>query len=232
MALEAGKMIPERDGILLEWDEHVRKREDRFRKQSRRRWRWADCVGLYCLRLATEHSMPTSTGIARRFASGTSCGPDIWNLQLRFWKLAVDDFMRIKSLLDRFGGDDDTEPNDAYNEDQFVVDAAVAIVLAGTSVSQLTGQNAAPDAKGKTPNLLPCIETATRCPLTSDVKRFVKIYDDVRHFGEAKHDDVKQLDLETLRHCMNTAQVIWQQVLHVNGMPLTDDVTQRFEFDA
>ena len=170
--------------------------------------------------------------MARRFATGDSSGPNVTNLQLAFWQLAVDAFDRIIEkwkiyAVDEEGGE--VAVNDDYTENEFVIDAAVALVLAGTSISELIGQNVPPDGD-KTPHLRPAYKILVRDQIPNDVEAFFSIYDSLRHFGPAKYDAVYEITQESFCEHLKTAQSIWQDVLRWRNAEVGEEFRRDFRF--
>lgn len=110
-----------------------------------------------------------------------------------------------------------------------MIDAAVAIVLAGTSVAELIGQNVPPDGT-QTPHLRPAYKTLLADPIPDPVEEFFKVYDCMRHFGPAKHQAVAGITEERLCNYLTTAQSVWTQVLTELGATVGDDFQQIFRF--
>ena len=146
------------------------------------------------------------------------------------------------SPADGTGGEDDDDADDdpEYDFGDFLEDAVVAIVLAGTSVSQLLGQNS-PSKTSKIPSPKVAIaellshsnfNSKTKEDLTNSFHEFVQVYDAVRHFGEAKHETIAQLTEESLCKHLTTCQDVWRFVLQsVYGRkPSTGEFDRKFEF--
>lgn len=170
--------------------------------------------------------------LGKHFAIGTTAGPDIANLQLNFWHLAVQKFEEIRRKWRTFAVEDrsnDPVP-DEYTEDEFVVDAATAIVLAGTSVSQLVGQNVEPERNGRTPKIGSALKRFVGNSLPKHIRAFVDVYDDIRHLGPAKHEAIEEITEEALCQHMSAAQDAWVAVLKSQGAP-TDDFRRDFSFE-
>lgn len=153
----------------------------------------------------------------KRFAFGTTGGPDIVNLQLGFWRDAVNTFQHIRTEWRKCAVEDEewSGGSDDYTEDDFVVDAARGLVLAGTSLSILVGQNVKPEERGKkrvTPKLTTALADLLG-PLDDRAREFVQMYDDIRHFGLAKHETVDGLTEKRYCEFMTTAQSLWKKVL-------------------
>jgi hypothetical protein len=175
--------------------------------------------------------MPFEHKEHRRFAIGASDGPDIANLQRHFWRHAIWHFREIQNKWREFAVPDDTEPEDPlYTQNEFLVDAAVAIVLAGTSIAELVGQNLEPEG-GKTPDLRPGLRTLLGPEYDSTVDQFVSVYDNLRHFGPAKHDAIFGITEEALCEHMTTAQNIWRRILAQQGGAVDGDFAVRFTFE-
>lgn len=143
------------------------------------------------------------------------------NLQLYFWRNAVEHFYEMAANVDEY----------TFDEAVFDVDASMVIVLGGTSISQLLGQqwrNGNIKTNDDKPDRVPSmIELLNRiisgveaeqlngiCP--NDTKDtfadFVRLYDALRHFGEPKEDEVAALDKDSLCRYMTTLQNIWHIV--------------------
>jgi hypothetical protein len=170
--------------------------------------------------------------VTKRFAWGDSPGPDVANLQLKFWQLALEMFDRIVENWRTYAVDEEgegPETSDDYTENEFVIDAAVALVLAGTSVSELIGQNVYPDGD-KTPHLRSAYKKLVRPQIPDDVETFFSIYDALRHFGPAKHTAVDDITEEGLCKYFKTAQSIWQDVLKKRGAEIGDEFRRDFRF--
>lgn len=170
--------------------------------------------------------------MAKRFASGDSSGPNVANLQLTFWQLAVDMFDRIIKKWRIYAVDEEVEgpeAKDDYTENEFVIDAAVALVLAGTSIAELIGQNVDTDGD-RTPHLRPAYKILVRDPIPDDVKAFFSIYDSLRHFGPAKHVAVDKITQESLCEHLETAQSIWQDVLKKRSAEIGAEFRHEFRF--
>ena len=123
----------------------------------------------------------------RRFAYGTTGGPDIANLQLGFWHDAVNTFYHVEAQWRRYAVEDEDSSGgtDDYSTNEFIVDAARGLVLAGTSLSILVGQNVEPEERGKkrvTPKLTTALADLLG-PLDDWARELVQMYDDIRHFG-------------------------------------------------
>lgn len=167
----------------------------------------------------------------KRFAFGDTNGPDISNLQLTFWRLACERFSMIKlhwqdSVVARAGEDD---PD--YTENEFKVDAATTIVLAGTSISELIGQNVSTDRTGRTPSPREGLTQLLGEGVPPGADALIAIYDDLRHFGPAKHTAVWDLTEDLLCEHLRTAQQIWGAVLAHQGQPITSEFRQPFSLD-
>ncbi len=175
------------------------------------------------------------------FAVGDSEGPNLANLQLEFWRLAVERFKLIERKLQEFGTEDGEESEDYegaedyYDHRDFVIDAVVALMLAGTSVSELLGQNSQPGTKGRIPSpvealdrLIPNGVPSTVADVPDDIrdrlKSFIDVYDALRHFGESKYETVKEITQEALCGYLKTAQDVWKLVLQL----MNDQVTTEF----
>jgi hypothetical protein len=151
------------------------------------------------------------TGIGRRgkgtllgiqmkvFAEQTSEGPSVFNIQLATWKIAIE---RWRGLEERFR-DDECDFNKFFEE------ACVILVLAGTSASQLLGQNTSstsshvPSVENLVDELVPDRE------LCLTMKEFNSTYEDLRHFGEPKHSSVIKIDGAHFTRWMLAVQKLW-----------------------
>lgn len=133
------------------------------------------------------------------FAVRTSEDPNVFNIQLETWKIAID---RWRKLEERF-----REKECSFNE--FFEEVCVILVLAGTSASQLLGQNTStissrvPDVK----ELLP--ELVADPQLRSTLKEFNSIYEDLRHFGVPKHAKILDIDRKRFTRWMLALQKLW-----------------------
>jgi hypothetical protein len=168
----------------------------------------------------------------RHFASGDSNGPNDNNLQRNFWHLALDNFRDLIQKWERYsvGEDDDKLENEGnYTEDDFVVDAAVVLILAGTSVTQLIGQNVTPDGD-RVPQPRQAYEQLLGHPPPDDFGKFIAVYDALRHFGSPKYDAVEAITPEHLCQHLRTAQSAWWDVLRHRGEPIGDHLQNYFTF--
>ena len=131
--------------------------------------------------------------------------------------------------------DDSGDDDDWYEQSDFVEDAVIAIMLAGTSTSQLLGQNVPPEGK-KTPSpvsalqkLVPSGVPTGAINVPSDIvcrfREFNAVYEDVRHFGEVKYETINQITEDRLCEWMTTAQYVWRFVLQIQK----EDVSHGFE---
>jgi hypothetical protein len=150
------------------------------------------------------------------YATYTSEDNETTNLQLYFWRCAIEHFKEIQEaekVATEVGGID---------HDIDVV-SSVAIVLAGTSVSQLLGQQQTASQKqgSKVPQPLSIFDTAIAQAdpaLRQRLAEFIKVYDAIRHFGEQKHAIVGNVDEMRLCDLMTTAQDVWRAVLTQNNL--------------
>ena len=170
----------------------------------------------------------------KHFAEVDSEGPDVSNLQRRFWTLAVDAFEQIKEHWRRDAvSDESEEPEDTpgYVAQDFEVDAAVAIVLAGTSISELLGQNA--EARGlRVPGITEAWQEIHGTQTPQALSDFVGFYDALRHFGEPKHEAVRSITEEGLCRHLQTAQDVWVSVLRARGRAVTSEFEHTFDFES
>jgi|GEM_PF-4379750 hypothetical protein len=168
----------------------------------------------------------------RHFASGDSNGPNVNNLQRNFWYLALDGFKHLLQKWERYSvreDDDKLESEDNYTEDDFVVDAAVVLILAGTSVTQLIGQNVNPVGD----RVLPPRQAYKQLlghPVSDDFVKFIDVYDSLRHFGSPKYDAVEAITPENLCQHLRIAQSAWCDVLRHRGEPIGDHLQNDFTF--
>jgi len=167
----------------------------------------------------------------RRFAFGDSNGPNINNLQRNFWHLALDGFNDLLQKWQRYtvGEEDDEQGSDEYTEDDFVVDAAVVLILAGTSVTQLIGQNVDPNGD-RVPPPRQAYEHLLGHPPSDDFVNFIDLYDALRHFGSPKYDAIQAITPEHLCQHLHTAQSVWQNVLRYRNEPIGDHLRNDFAF--
>jgi hypothetical protein len=169
----------------------------------------------------------------KHFAELDSEGPDISSLQRRFWVLAVRAFEEIRERWNEHAvSDDGDEPEDApeYQSQDFEVDAAVALVLAGTSISELLGQNVETDGS-KVPSILAAWQSLHGDAPPERLKEFVKVYDALRHFGPPKYDAVRNMTEEAFCQHLHTAQDVWRSVLRMCGNPVSGEFDHVFEFN-
>lgn len=176
--------------------------------------------------------MSIGNGCARHFACGSSEGPNVANLQLNFWRHALDRFRDIQSRWRQHAiSEEQTAPEDlSYTENEFLVDAATAIVLAGTSITELVGQNTEPEGN-VTPSIRKGLAQLVPALQGAQVDAFLSTYDGLRHFGPAKHEAIWNLSEELFCQHMEAAQRIWVSVLEHLGITITDDFRQRFVFE-
>lgn len=170
--------------------------------------------------------------MVKRFASADSPGPDVRNLQLKFWQLAVEMFDRIVDKWKEYAEDEEGEGPESsydYTENEFVIDAAVALVLAGTSITELIGQNVDSEDK-RTPPLRLGYKKLVKNPIPDDVEDLFSIYDSLRHFGPSKYDAVDEITQEDFCKHLKTAQSIWQGVLKNRGAGISDEFRRDFRF--
>ena len=95
----------------------------------------------------------------------------------------------------------------------------VVIILLGSSLYQLLGQNCPGNEKSrKTPAgkaLLNCVLEALNIKghnvseLTSRFDAFVDVYDAFRHFGQLKHETIDRVTIEATREYVETTLMIW-----------------------
>jgi hypothetical protein len=165
----------------------------------------------------------------RHFASGDSNGPNVDNLQRNFWHLALDGFKNLLQKWKRYSVEDDDELETDYTENEFKVDAAAVLILAGTSVTQLIGQNVDPDGD-RVPTPRKAYEQLLGHEPSDDFKNFIEVYDALRHFGPPKHDAVDAITPELLCQHLRTAQSVWWNVLRHRGEPIGDHLQNDFTF--
>lgn len=162
-----------------------------------------------------------------RIAFGSTAGPDYINLQLGLWRHAVAQFRQLQSANSVPPPNLLTDPQDAsegYSWNEFEVDAAVAVVLAGTSLSQLLGQNTKQRRRdGGIYGLWRCVNDVLgldKDQTTADFQAFVDLYECLKHFGEPHHEKVAALNVERLCAYMAAAQDFWVQTLKHLNMPM------------
>ena len=180
--------------------------------------------------------------MGKHFAEVDSEGPTLVNYQLTFWRLALGQFAKIADCLASYGVDDaednsETEGEEVvYDYKDFAQDAAVAIVLAGTSVAEIVGQNVSPSVTKKgmdTPFLGPAIETMFGSgAVPPDVKRFIVAYNALRHFGPAKYAVVRDITARDFCEYMTAAQTVWQVVLRKCGRPVKSEFQRKFALES
>ena len=144
----------------------------------------------------------------RRYAVATSAGPEIANLQLASWHQAVQLYREYAEQS--FGADGGIDPN------AFEI-ATVAVILAGTSVTQLLGQNADPSGI-RVPSPVNMLRDLVDSDpdglrLLSDYSKCNRLYDDLRHFGSHKYEHVDSIDPPSFAHFFTVCQDVWLYVL-------------------
>jgi hypothetical protein len=180
----------------------------------------------------TSSYQTSAANMNKDFAELDSEGPDISNLQLRFWELAVHEFDKIKEHWTREAVSDDVEESEtipAYQAHDFEVDAAVAIVLAGTSVSELLGQNVAPQGSS-VPSITEAWRVIDGTEPPENLRELVKLYNALRHFGPPKHEAVRNITEEDLCKHFHAVQNVWISVLRKCGRPIPNQFTHTFDF--
>jgi hypothetical protein len=167
----------------------------------------------------------------RRFATGDSCGPNVNNLQRTFWRLALDGFQDLLEKWQRYAvHEEDNEPEgDDYTEWDFVVDAAAVLILAGTSITQLIGQNIDSDGD-RVPPPRRAYDELLGHPPSDRFADFVKVYDALRHFGPPKYEAVYAITPDSLCQHLRTAQSVWHEVLEHRGEAIGDHLQNDFAF--
>lgn len=167
----------------------------------------------------------------RRFAYGDSSGPNVNNLQRNFWRLALDGFNDLLEKWRRYSVKEESyEPeSDEYTENDFVVDSAAVIILAGTSVTQLIGQNVVSNGV-RVPPPRQAYEQLLGNPPSGDFVNFINLYDALRHFGSPKYDAVEAITPERLCEHLRTAQSVWQDVLRHRGDQIGNHLQNDFAF--
>lgn len=164
-------------------------------------------------------------------AYGSSHGPDFVNLQLGLWRHALTQFHALQEAGE--GGTQSLLSTPLYDEweyseNEFAPDAAVAIVLAGTSLSQLLGQNTGVRRNdGDIPGFWPCVKDVlglSKDQTPPDFQEFFDLYECLKHFGEPHHDIVADLSPEGLCKYMRAAQDFWVRVLNHLQMPVPDEL--------
>jgi len=175
------------------------------------------------------------------FAEICTDRPLMWNVQLGFWRDAVEHFEAMLENADVYDEDD--------NEAIFGVDAAIVLVLAGTSVSILLGQQWSDnrlreegDRDGRVPppitllnRLLNEVQASVRAGCPGDLaSRFAsanEMYEAIRHFGEPKHEIVGQLNPDILVRHLNVLQMVWNLVIEwrqVHDQYIPNDFQHQF----
>jgi hypothetical protein len=167
----------------------------------------------------------------RRFATGDSSGPKVNNLQRTFWHLAINGFQDLLEKWQRYAVEeegDESEYED-YTEDDFVVDAAAVLILAGTSVTQLMGQNVDPH-RGRVLPPRQAYEQLVGHPPSDDFADFIRVYDALRHFGPPKYEAVEAITPHSLCQHLRAAQSVWRDVLERRNEPIGDHLRKDFAF--
>ena len=167
----------------------------------------------------------------KRFASGDTNGPNVNNLQRNFWHLALNGFNELLQKWQRYAirEEDNELESDEYTENEFVVDATVILILAGTSVTQLIGQNVAANGN-RVPPPRQAYEQLFGHPPSDEFVEFIDLYDALRHFGSPKYDAVAAITPEHLCKHLKTAQSVWIDVLRGRGEPTDMHLHTDFKF--
>lgn len=176
----------------------------------------------------------------KSFAQLDSEGPTLANLQLKAWRAALRQFDWIKTMWDTYAveGEEDVIDDDWYDDRDFVEDAVIAITLAGTSISQLLGQNVSPDGT-RTPSpvdallrLIPSGVPAGLRNVPADIadrfRAFNAVYEDVRHFGVVKYGTINKITEHRLCEWMTTAAAVWRLVLQTQGQVVSPEFQRVF----
>ncbi|MCC6680178.1 MAG: hypothetical protein IT445_04665 [Phycisphaeraceae bacterium] len=133
------------------------------------------------------------------FATLSSEDPSVYNIQLTTWKISVDRWRDLKR-----------ECKDGYCDfNNLFEEACVILLLAGTSMSQLLGQNTSmktDDVPGLNQLLNELVPDAKQRAV---LKEFNEIYEDLRHFGESKHKNILGVDGTLFTKWMDAIQRIW-----------------------
>ncbi len=133
------------------------------------------------------------------FAEQSTEDPSVFNIQLATWKIAID---RWRDLEKRF-----REEECGFNK--FFEEACIILVLAGTSASQLLGQNTS-STSSHVPNVENLLAELVPDPkLRSTLKEFNSTYEDLRHFAEPKHASVIDINGEHFTRWMLALQSLW-----------------------
>src|SRR5262245_3977835 len=165
----------------------------------------------------------------RPFAQSTTPdSPDLANLQRTFWDMAVDRFGAIKGAAGQ----------DCFTWSKFTTEAAVVIVLAGTAISELLGQNTPPDDDGSVPSPTRCAAKlyGGRHRVPTALAAFITTYDDLRHFGPPKQQAIYDLMHERGRarlcELLNAAGDVWAKVTDGMDVPYYSHASYRFTFEG
>ena len=166
-----------------------------------------------------------------RFATLNTGGPDIYNIQVWFWRAAVEKYYHIAARC-RFqeagyGGGYYAEP---YYAEEFYVDATVALVAAGASLTALSGA----DKEGRPPNLGEELERELRTQpeLHARAEAFRQVYNKLRHFGPIHYPEVEDLleNMEQrLSEYLRTVQDVWCHYLRKRNATVGRAFTVRFD---
>ncbi|HBC88826.1 MAG TPA: hypothetical protein DCZ94_17930 [Lentisphaeria bacterium] len=147
--------------------------------------------------------------------------PDVTNIQLELWRLAVVKYEEIK----------DHSEEVVLKKSDFIVLASVTLILAGSSLTQLVGQNAI-FAGSRVPSPADELEKQLRKTspdLCDRIKEFIFFYDDIRHFGKPKHTKVEALNEKLLAQFMKDIQEVWIFYLNKANLPITEDFKHSFK---
>jgi hypothetical protein len=114
---------------------------------------------------------------------------------------------------------------------------AFIIVCAGTSISQLLGQNAVHPGPGdyvQPPKQLFLKVFGKQHPKRKHFVEFIDVYDDCRHFGLPKHPKINALTKKNCQGYLNLIVFLWDEVVnkylaagHDSGGELADFKTVR-----
>ncbi len=165
----------------------------------------------------------------KHFAYTTSPdSPDFANLQRAFWDLAIERFGWIKANAGQ----------DGFMWSMFATEAAVVIVLAGTAISELLGQNM-PPKNGRVPGPKEAATALYRPGAMPEAfVEFIDAYDALRHFGEPKHalihelSDVAGSGPARLCRLLNAAGDVWARITDGQDAPHYPAANYRFTFEG
>ena len=159
---------------------------------------------------------------------------DAPNLQLAFWRRCIAEFEGLRDLASSDGG---------YPARAFAERAAIAVVLAGTGMAQLLGQND-PDYPRRADRdhvAQPDKIAASLGVADDDFAEFIRVYNDLRHFGPPRFADPDAIGVRLLEQdapalilrILRASHGAWCRIVGRGGNEPSDDVTDyKFEWKS